>query len=227
MQYAETSPRPSALFEYYVLYNAALATKPLEFILNQISRGNFRAVAGLPIPSVKSYRTVWRMAQTIKPTITTKNGRAFGYWFDRALVKGLRPDIVIRPGLFEIEGEATSHITLHRNREPFAEFANQPLEKKSGYINETQKVDWPPLSYLCFRAKEDFMIPPLIIECKSFGANLGNPDEYAKHAKKVVIVSPEKLYRAKRENIELIRVGEDFNNCELRDKLLTHLNLLN
>ena len=225
IQYAENNPRPSALFEYFVLYNAALATKPREITINRMSRGDFRAAVGLPIPSAKSHKTVRRMAHTIKPTITTKNGQPLAFWFDRALMAGLRPDIVIRPGRFEVEGEVSSHITLQRNGEPFAEFANQPLEEKPGYIIQTQKVDWPPVSYICFRAREEFMIPPLIIECKSFGAELGNLEEYARYAKKVVIVSPEKLYQAKRENIELVRVGKDFDNINLRDKLLPHVNL--
>lgn len=225
-QYAENNPRPSALFEYFVLYNAALATKPREIIINRMSRGDFRAAVGLPMPSVKSHKTVWRMAHTIKLTITTKNGQPFGFWFDRALTTGLRPDIVIRPGHFEIEGEATSHITLLRNGEPFAEYADQPLDERPGYFVQTQKVDWPPISHICFRAKEEFAKPPLVIECKSFGAKLGNPEEYAQFAEKVIIVSPEKLYQPRRENIHLIKLREDLDNSTLREKLIPHLNML-
>jgi len=59
--------------------------------------------------------------------------------------------------------------------------------------------------------------PPLIIECKGIGATLGSIEEYAKNAQSVVIVSPEKLYQPKRENVHIVKVGKDFSNLELRE----------
>lgn len=110
MQFAEYCPKPPSLFEYLVLYNTAPATNPQELKLNRFTRGNFRSTGFLPIPSEKSYRTVWRMGDTLKPTIMTKNRKELNFWFDRAIAKGLRPDIIIRAGKFEMEEVNTSHI---------------------------------------------------------------------------------------------------------------------
>ncbi len=228
MQHAEFRPRPSALFEYFVLYNAAMATNPLKLVLNRLSRGDFRAVGTLPIPSEKSYRTVWKMGETIKPTIVTQNRHELDFWFDRATVRGLRPDIVVRTGKFELRGEISSKVQLLRDGEVFAEYADQLLEERTGYFVESQKYTQTggETFHLCFRARKEYMSPPLIIECKSIGATLGNLEEYAKHAQNVVIVSPEKLYQPKRENIHVIKVGRDFSNMELREALSPHLETL-
>lgn len=225
MQYAEFRPRPSALFEYFVLYNAALATKPRKLILSRVSRGDFRAVGTLPIPSEKSYRTVWRMGETIKPTIVTQNSHELDFWFDRATARGLRPDIVVRTGKFELRGEISSHVQLLKDDEIFAEYADQLLEEKTGYFVESQKYTalGGKTYYLYFRAKKEYVSPPLIIECKSIGATFGNLEEYAKYAQNVVIVSPEKLYQPKRENIHVIRIGKNFSNLELREALRPHI----
>jgi hypothetical protein len=229
MQYAEFRPRPSALFEYFVLYNAAMANNPRKLVLNRVSRGDFRAVGTLPIPSEKSYRTVWRMGETIKPTIVTQNDHELDFWFDRATAQGLRPDIVVRTGKFEIKGEISSHVQLLKDGDVFAEYADKSLDRKDGYFVESQKYTASDGNtyYLCFRAKNDYKTPPLIIECKSIGATLGNLEEYAKSALNVVIVSPEKLYQPKRGNIHIIKVGKEFSNSELREALRPHLGMLN
>jgi hypothetical protein len=228
MQYAEFRPRPSALFEYFVLYNAAMANNPRKLVLNRVSRGDFRAVGTLPIPSEKSYRTVWRMGETIKPTIVTQNSHELDFWFDRATVRGLRPDVVVRTGNFELRAEISSNVQLLKDGEVFAEYADQLLEEKTGYFVESQKYTQKAgeTFQLCFRARKEYMSPPLIIECKSIGATLGNLEEYAKHAQNVVIVSPDKLYQPKRENIHVIKVGKDFSNMELRAALRPHLETL-
>lgn len=227
MQYAEFRPRPSALFEYFVLYNAALATNPRKVFLNRVSRGDFRAVGTLPIPSEKSYRTVWRMGETIKPTIVTQEDHELDFWFDRATVRGLRPDIVVRAGKFELTGAISSHVQLLKDGEIFAEYADQVLDEKTGYFVESQKHGvLGKTVYLYFRAKEEYKSPPLIIECKSIGATLGNLEEYAKYGQNVVIVTPEKLYQPKQDNVHIIRVGMDFSNSELREALRPYLEML-
>lgn len=225
MEYAEFRPRPSALFEYFALYNAAMASNPRKLVLNRVSRGDFRAVGMLPFPSEKSYRTVWRMGVTIKPTIVTQNSHELDFWFDRATVRGLRPDIVVRTGKFEVRGEISSHVQLLKDDEIFAEYADQLLGDKPGYFVESQKYTASDGKTYClyFRAKNEYISPPLIIECKSIGATLGSLEEYAKYAQNVVIVSPEKLYEPKRGNIHIIKVGKDFSNMELREALRPHL----
>lgn len=228
MQYAEFRPRPSALFEYFVLYNAAMAINPHKLTLNRVSRGDFRAVGVLPIPSEKSYRTVWKMGETIKPTMVTQNIHELNFWFDRATVQGQRPDIVVRPGKFELRGELSSNVQLLKDGEVFGEYADQLLEERPGYFVETQKYEQTggKIFHLCFRARKEYVCPPLIIECKSIGATFGNLEEYAKHAQNVVVVSPEKLYQPKRTNIHVIKVGKDFSNMDLRVALRPHLELL-
>lgn len=228
MQFAEYGPKPSSLFEHFVLYNSVLAIEPKQFWLSALSRGDFRSVGWLPVPGVKSYRTVWRMGETIKPSISVRNRLELNFWFDRALVENLRPDIVVRQGHFEMCGEASEHVQLLKDGEIVAEFSNKPLEEINGYLVQSQRMNWSSgeATCICFRAKNDFLHAPLIIECKSFGAKLGNPEEYAKHADDVVIVSPEKLYQPKRENIHLVRVSREFDNIELRSKLKPFLETL-
>jgi hypothetical protein len=221
IQFAEYRPKISSLFEYFVLYNTALSTNPRELKVNRFGRGNFRSTGFLPIPSEKSYRTVWRMGDTLKPSIITKNSKQLNFWFDRAIAKGLRPDIIVRVGKFETEEVNTSHIRLLKDGEIFAEYSDRLLEVRAGYSVETQKMNWTESeqSRIFFRAKEEFNNPELIIECKSFGARLGNPQKYANYAKQVIIVSPEPLYEPKAPNIQTIRIEREFNNLEIREKL--------
>lgn len=221
MEFAEYNPKPSSLFEYFVLYNAVLSTNPTELRLNRLTRGNFRSTGWLPIPSEKSYKTIWKMGDTLKPVIITRNSKQLNFWFDRAIAKGLRPDIVVRTGKFEMKDETSSHIRLFKDKEVFAEYSDKPLEEKSGYFIETQKMDWSEgrQTQIFFRAKEEFNNPELIIECKSFGARLGNPQKYANYGKQVIVVSPEPLYEPKASNIQMIRIEKGFNNLELREKL--------
>ena len=79
-------------------------------------------------------------------------------------------------------------------------------------------------TYIYFRAREEFNYPELIIECKSFGARLGNPQKYSEYGKQVLIVSPEPLYDPKASNIKIIKIGNDFNNLEIREKIKLVLN---
>jgi len=225
MQFAEYQPKPYSLFEHFVLYNSALAVSPERLQLNRLSRGDARSAGGLPIPAVKSYKTVWRMGTTLKPSITVACKNELSFWFDRALVNNLRPDIVVRPGHFEIEGEISEHVQLLRNGSLIAEYCCTPLEQQDGFLMLSQTMKWSSgeTARLYFRAKNEYLHPPLIIECKSFGAKLGNPEEYATHAEAVVIVSPEKLYQPKRENMHVIRVDREFSNLQLRKDLLAHL----
>lgn len=82
-------------------------------------------------------------------------------------------------------------------------------------------MDWTESEQtrIFFRAKEEFNNPELIIECKSFGARLGNPQKYADYGKLIIIVSPEPLYEPKAPNIQTIRIEREFNNLEIREKL--------
>jgi len=221
LHFAEYNPQPSSLFEYFVLFNAAIATNPKELILNRLTRGNFRSVGFLPIPALRSYRTVWKMGDTLKPTIITRNSKQLNYWFDRSIAKRLRPDIVVRTGKYFFKSGSNSHVKLFKDKDVFAEYSDDYLEEKPGYFVEKQKMSWSDgrQSSIYFRAKEEFNYPELIIECKSFGARLGNPQKYSKFGKQVIIVSPEPLYEPKASNIYIIRIAKDFNNLEIREKL--------
>jgi len=46
---------------------------------------------------------------------------------------------------------------------------------------------------------------------------------YADYAARVVLVSPEKLYEPKKENILTVRVNSEFDNSGLRADLRPHL----
>lgn len=222
MTYAEYRPRPSDLFEYFVFYNALLSVKPDKILLNRIRRGNYRSSGGLPIPAVKSQRTVWKMGSTLHPDATLrKESNELSFWFDKALAPRIRPDIVVRGGHFEIRRDFPEpRIQLTRDEEPFAEYCNRTLEGMPGYFVETQHMNWPRegMRFISFRAKEEFKYPPLVIECKSFGARLGNPQKYATYAESVVVVSPEKLYEPRSEKIHIVRVT-DFDEKDLRARL--------
>jgi len=231
--YAEYKPRPSDLFEYFVLYNAALALEPMNLKvgirqpgLRPFTRGDFRSTGWLPFAAIKSHKTLARMGLTLSPSIViSKNEVELAFWFDKSLAKGLRPDIVIRSGHFEYTEEYGKYARLFRDGDIFAEYGlgPAPTENKIYKVETTSSiVDREEAMY--FRAKKDFEHPPLIIECKSFGARLGNPQRYADYAKTVLIVSPEKLYEPKASNIRLVRVEHDYNNFDLRSKLRPFLN---
>ena len=226
--FTESNPKPSSLFEYLVLFNAVIATNPKELILNRLTRGNFRSTGFLPIPSIKSYSTVFKMGDTLKPSITTKNNKQLNYWFDRSIAKGLRPDIVVRTGNYNFNSENNSHIKLFKDKDVFAEYSDSHLEEKPGCFVEKQMMKWPDdkRSYIFFRAKKEFNNPELIIECKSFGARLGNPQKYSEFGKQVIIVSPEPLYEPKATNIHTIKIERNFNNLEIRERLKPFLNKL-
>jgi len=226
--YAEYEPIPSALFEYFVLYNAALTLEPSalkvgirEPGLMPFTRGDFRSTGFLPFAAVKSHKTLGRMGLTLLPSIIiAKDSAELAFWFDKSLAKGLRPDIVVRKGRFEYSEEYGKYARLHRDGNIFAEYGLGPTPTE----NEAYKVEAASSIVggeegLFFRANREFEHPPLIIECKSFGARLGNPQRYADYAEIVLIVSPEKLYEPKASNIKLIRVEDNYSGFGLRSKL--------
>jgi len=55
---------------------------------------------------------------------------------DRATVRGLRPDIVVRTGKFGVRGEVSSHVQLLKDGEFFAEYADELLDELAGYFVE-------------------------------------------------------------------------------------------
>jgi len=226
--YAEYEPRPSALFEYFVLYNAALALKPKtlkvgirEPGLMPFTRGDFRSTGFLPFAAVKSHKTLGKMGLTLLPSVViAKDSAELVFWFDKSLVRGLRPDIVVRKGRFEYDEEYGKYARLYCDGDIFAEYGlgPAPTENKAYKVEATSSIVGGEEA-MFFRAKKEFEHPPLIIECKSFGARLGNPQRYADYAETVLIVSPEKLYEPKAPNIKLIRVENDYNSFDLRSKL--------
>jgi len=227
MLYAEYHPRPSDLFEYFVLYNAALSADPSQLLIGTpFTRGNARSAHYIPFGLVKPHKTAIKMGRTLIPNITcSAETAAWAFWFDKSLLPGLRPDIVVREGRFEIRPDYSEGRTLLlKDNSAFAEYclerpANMGL---NSFLEETPsglKIG----KSIYFRAKNEFRCPPLIIECKSYGARLGNPQVYAEHAQKVVIVSPEKLYEPKKENILTVRVSSEFDMSKLRADLRPHI----
>jgi hypothetical protein len=224
LKYANYKPRPSDLFEHYVLYNAALAIAPDSLVLGHLSRGDFRSTGWVPMPGLKAYRTVWRAGRTLYPDISfTKEGKSASLWFDKSLDKGMRPDIVLRPGTFQVTQADSPHtaVQLLRNGKLFAEYEDIVLEEEEGHFVERQSMNWEPEGRreISFKAEDEFKHPPLILECKSYGARFGNPEKYSQYARVVVIVSPEKLYRPKAENLFIMRVESSFENSGLREQL--------
>jgi len=229
LEFAEFKPRPSDLFEYFVLYNSALALDPTELkIGHPFTRGDFRSTGWIPSGIVKPYRTPIKMGKTLVPSITCKvEGTEFNFWFDKTLAPRIRPDIVVRTGHFETgEDYAKGHFWLLKDGLFFAEYSLEEHPESPGYFVE--RTHGPPKrgETVYFKAATEFKTPPLIIECKSYGARLGNPEVYADYARTVLLVSPEKLYEPKRPNIIRISVKKDFENRELREKLRPHLRRL-
>ena len=226
--YAEYEPRPSALFEYFVLYNAALAIEPRalkvgirEPGLMPFTRGDFRSTGWLPFAAIKSHKTLGRMGLTLLPSIViAKDSAELTFWFDKSLAKGLRPDIVVRKGHFRYSEEYGKYARLYCDEDIFAEYGlgPAPTENEAYKVEATSSIVGREEG-MFFRAKREFEHPPLVIECKSFGARLGNPQRYADYAETVLIVSPEKLYEPKALNIKLIRVEDNYNSFDLRSKL--------
>ena len=226
VEYKPEKEKASILFEYFVLYNTVLAYEPDEIVeinLKQRSGPTF-----LPLPGVKYWKTVSRTGEAFKPSITIrKNKRIINFWFDKPLIyfKGLasiRPDIVVREGNFRVD-DNISHdkFRLFREQELIIECGVSPLRSEQGYqILQSMEFEGKKV-YLKFR--EEFVHPKLIIECKSFGAVLGNIEEYACYGKQVIVVSPEKLYRAKKDNIYLIKLGKNLESSELRKGLIPFL----
>jgi len=229
LEFAEFKPRPSDLFEYFVLYNSALALDPIELKTGHpFTRGDFRSTGWIPSGIVKSYRTPIKMGRTLVPNITCRvEGIEFNFWFDKTLAPRIRPDIVVRTGHFETgEDYAKGHFWLLKDGVLFAEYSLEERSESEGYFVERTTGTPKPGETVYFRAATKFKKPSLIIECKSYGARLGNPEVYADYARTVLLVSPEKLYEPKRPNIIAIRVNQSFENLELQEKLRPYLSRL-
>lgn len=227
--------KAAVLFEYFVLYNILLAYNPdeiLELSLKHQQSGS----TYLPLPATKYWKTVFKMGRGLKPSIIArKNNRIISFWFDKPLAyfrKGetasIRPDIVIRPGNFKIEENFSSDkFRLFNENEVVVEcgVSNSSILPEESY-EALEGLEWEGKRiYLKF--KKEFIHPPLVIECKSFGAVLGNIQKYASYGKNVVVVSPEKLYNPEAKNIHIIRIGRQLRNSELREKIVPFFRLVN
>lgn len=219
--------KSSVLFEYFVLYNAVLALEP-----DSIKKVNLKGRGGssLLIPGVKYYKTIGKYGEIIEPSIIIQKGtKEFAFWFDRPFVyleerlATLRPDILIREGQFEFKDLSYQEekAKLFKDGELIAEFGVITPNFHKEFSYQIRISDDLFGHKIYFKFKEEFIHPPLIIEVKSFGAVLGNPEEYAKYAEKVAIVTPEKIYEPKKENLYIIRIenSKRISNEELRTKL--------
>lgn len=180
----------------------------------------------MPIVGIKYWKTLSKFGEALEPSILIKlPNKELGLWFDRPFVfksfGSLRPDILIREGRFDFEDKSYTNeakIELFKDGELFTGAGITPPNNCFSIKKFPKVLDTKALH---FYFKEEFLNPPLIIECKSFGGVLGNPQEYAEYAKVVAIVSPEKLYEPKRENIHIIRLENNkrLSNQDCRKKL--------
>jgi len=227
MSYAEYDPRPSDLFEYFVLYNAALSNDPSEIIVGRpFTRGDARSAGWIPFGLTKPHKTAIKMGRTLVPNVVcSRKSVTAAFWFDKSLAPRLRPDIVVRKGRFEVKTNYSKGCALLlRDDSPFAGYSLEPPADlgPDSFVEETPRT-LKIGQTVYFGARSEFRHPPLIIECKSYGARLGNPQVYADYAARVVLVSPEKLYEPKKENILTVRVSSEFDNSGLRADLRPHL----
>jgi hypothetical protein len=239
LQTAEFNPtKASVLFEYFVLYNVVLSVEPDELRIDLRRRSG---PTYLPFPGVKYWKTAGRLGDILEPSIVARRGKdTYNFWFDRPLsyfVKSeeasIRPDIVVRKGQYEFKDLAFSQakVQLLREGDIIAEAgiasSSSPPQGEHGYTILIPTYQWQQkVSYFKFR--DEFIHPPLIIECKSYGAVLGSIDRYASHAEAVVVVTPEKLYEPKKPNIHVLKIQnkKHLSNQELRQKVATFLSAL-
>lgn len=223
--------KASELFEYFVLYNAVLAFNPDAIV--EISLRHRGGPTYLPFPAIKYWKTISKIGNALKPSIIVrKNDKIVNFWFDKPLdfTKGeassIRPDILIRLGDFKVETEGDSIVRLLSNGGKVVEAgilaASQHLKQEDGW----KTIEGPDFEgkKAYFSSKDEFLKPPLVIECKSFGAVLGNIEKYAAYGKTIVVVSPEKLYAPKAENVHILRLDKQLDNLEIREKLVPFSN---
>lgn len=231
IEYAEDhQPKKAAtLFEYFVLYNTILTLDPDEIVEMYIRQRS--GPTYLPLPGVKYWKTVSKMGIGLRPSFVVRKSKKFiSIWFDKPLVyfkKGneasIRPDIVIRTGNFRTKEDVNSaKFWLLKDNKIIVEcgISNDNVQEKGYQVLESTKWEGKK-TYIKF--KEEFIHPPLIIECKSFGAVLGNIEKYSSYGESIVVVSPEKLYKPKTENIYIIKLDKQLKNFELREKLTSFL----
>lgn len=236
LQFIEHEPRKSSiLFEYFVFYNMLLAYNPdeiIEICLNQRSGPTY-----LPLPAKKHWKTVSRMGMGLRPSgVVRRDNMIVSVWFNKPLTyfrKGkevsIIPDIVIREGYLRVkEDYSSAKFWLFKEDQMIVECGISDsyltLTQEKGY-EILESTEWEGKKiYLKF--KKEFIHPPLIIECKGFGAVLGNIQRYSSYGKNVVVVSPEKLYEPKAENIHILNLGKQLDNLELREKLIPFLKLV-
>jgi hypothetical protein len=220
--------KPSILFEYFTLYNSVLALEPDEIKISLKSRGGASFLTSGRDPG----KSVLKYGETLEPAIVAKkSGRIFNFWFDRPFIyfeeklATLRPDVVIREGIFEFKEILTYRAEksqLFKNGELIAEFGiYPPQEDLEGYEIKISK-ETIENSRIYFRFKEEFIYFPLVIEAKGFGAPGGGIDEYANFGRHVIILTPDRgFYEPKKENIHIIHIQNTkrISNQEARKKL--------
>jgi hypothetical protein len=217
------------LYETFVVYNTLLALSP-ENLFIQFNPHHYGGISYLPFPGDKDYKTAWRASESLKLDFTiAKDGRTLTFWYDKTFVPqtkstgGFKPDLVMRFGRFNFEW----HGKLFRDEILVAEYGigkiNDSSMEEEGYeVTKGISIKWSDTEeekYVYFKANETFLKPPHIIECKGFGAVFGSPDVYANYARNVVIVTPEKIFQPKKENIHIVKVGRDFDNGKLKEDL--------
>jgi hypothetical protein len=219
--------KASTLFEYFVLYNSVLALEPIEVKIIMRSR---QGPSFLPVVGGKYWKTLRKIGECLEPSIVVKTfKKEFAIWFDRPFVfkefGSLRPDILIRQGKFEFQDLSYNQeekVELFKEEKLIAGVGTKRMEGMKNYEFPYASLGKP----LYFYYKEEFVSPPLIIECKSYGGVLGNPEEYAKYASHVAIVTPEKAYEPKKENLHVIRLENSkyLSNQDCREKLRSFYN---
>jgi hypothetical protein len=91
----------------------------------------------------ETHRTLARMGLTLLPSIViSKDALELAFWFDKSLVKGLRPDIVVRRGRFEYKEEYGKYARLYCDGEMFAEYGlgPAPTEKEAYKVETTSSI---------------------------------------------------------------------------------------
>jgi len=145
MSYAEYDPRSSDLFEYFVLYDAALSIDPCGIIVGRpFTRGDARSAGWIPFGLTKPHKTAIKMGRTLVPNVVcSRKSVTAAFWFDKSLAPRLRPDIVVRKGRFEVKTDYSKGCALLlRDDSPFAGYSLEPPADlgPDSFVEETPRA---------------------------------------------------------------------------------------